>query len=308
MREAERLGVRLETGVRIVEVRSQGDGFTLVLMGSPPRKLVATPAFERDAIVKELDSLALPHGTADLPATLEAIEDVLQTARRDQPRLEQEEIYFLTDLGRVGWLPDLRGPAEVAAFRERAGRLAEQTALSVIDVGQPAADNLAIESLRVADAFASLAREVTIEAAAVNFGRQARLHQLVEFFVDDRRAGEAFVDLPPGDRATAAFTYRFDSPGDHVVRANLAGDLLEIDNHRWLSLAVRESIKVLCINGKPAGEAFGGATDYLEVALSPQKEGGRPGLVLPEIVLESALQEIDLRRYKIIEDATGPVA
>ncbi|MGE0609951.1 MAG: BatA domain-containing protein [Pirellulales bacterium] len=289
-----------ELAGQIVQGSSQGDAFTLVLLGSPPRKLVATPVFERDALLKELENLALPHGTADLPATLEAVEDVLQTARRDQPRLEQEEVYFLTDLGRVGWLPDLRGPAETAAFRERAQRLAEQTALSVIDVGQSGADNLALESLRVADSFASLAREVTLEAEAVNLGRQPRLHQLIEYFVDDRRAGEAFVDLPPGDRATAAFTYRFDTPGDHVVKAQIVGDLLEIDNNRWLSLAVRRSIRVLCINGKPAGDAFAGATDYLEVALAPKKDDGNPSLVLPEVKLESALQEIDLRSYDCV--------
>lgn len=289
-----------ELAQQIIRDSSQGDGFTVVLMAAPPRKLVATPAFERDALIQELEALALPHGTADLPATLEVVEDILQTARRDQPRLQQEEIYFLTDLGRVGWRPDLHGPAETAAFRDRARRLSEQAALSVIDLGQSGADNLAISELRGADSFAALSREATIEADIVNLGRQPRLHQLVEFFVDDRRAGESYVDLEPGDQVTAAFSYRFDNAGDHVIRARLAGDLLDIDNNRWLALSVKESIRVLCVNGKPAGQPFAGATDYLEVALSPQHTDGRTGLVQTETVLESSLSEIDLRRYDCV--------
>ncbi|MFH1267758.1 MAG: BatA domain-containing protein, partial [Planctomycetota bacterium] len=91
-----------EVAARIVEESPQGDGFTLVVMSAPPRVVVGNPVFEPRDFLPELDDLALPHTTADLPATLAQVEQVLFTARREHPRLVREEVYFLSDLGRVG--------------------------------------------------------------------------------------------------------------------------------------------------------------------------------------------------------------
>jgi len=57
--------------------------------------------------------------------------------------------------------------------------------------------------------------------------------------------------------------HRFDSPGDHVVEVHLADDGLPLDNRRWMSVPVRESIRVLCIGGRPA--------ETRHLALAPQK-------------------------------------
>lgn len=289
-----------ELAAQIVDESVQGDGFTVVLMSDPPRAVVATPSFERDGLIEELAAVPLPHGGADLPATIDEIEEVLSAARREQPRLEQEEIYFLTDLGRVGWAPRFAGAADAAAFRQKCQKLSRAASLMVIDVGQPDADNLALTGIRPVESFASVFRDVPIEAQVVNLGRQARQRQLVEFFVDGRRAGEDYADVDPGEQTTVSFAYRFDAPGDHLVEARLAGDLLDVDNHRWLSLPVKEALEVLCVNGRPAGGDFGGATDYLAVALAPEADDQRRSLVRCESVTESALLELDLRRYDCI--------
>ena len=59
-----------ELARQIVEESPQGDAFTLVLMSSPPRVVVAAPALEPGEIVREIDNLRLPQTTADLPATI----------------------------------------------------------------------------------------------------------------------------------------------------------------------------------------------------------------------------------------------
>lgn len=289
-----------EVATQIVDEANQGDGFTLVLLSDPPRAVVGTPAFDRADFVREIENLALPHTTADLPATLVKVEEVLQAARRDQPRLEQEEVYFLTDLGKVGWLPELEGDAAVTEFRQRTERIARQAQLSVIDLGQAASDNLAVSDVRAVDPFATLAQEVAVEAEVLNLGRQPRTRQLVEFFVDGRRAGEDYVDVDGGERKLASFAYRFDAPGDHAIEARLAADLLDVDNHRWLSLPVKEFIRVLCVDGRPSGKAFGGAADYLAVALAPEGRHFERSLVRPEVVSESALSELELDQYECI--------
>ncbi|HEV3021657.1 MAG TPA: BatA domain-containing protein, partial [Pirellulales bacterium] len=258
-----------ELAGRIVDESSQGDGFTLVLLASPPRVVVGNPAFEWAEFKDELDHLRLLDGGADLPATLAKVEEVLDAARRDNTRLTHHEIYFLTDLGKNTWLPNLRGADAAAEFRQRSERLAAQASIVVADLGQDAAENLAVESLSVAEPYATVGRELKFEAVVRNYGRQPRTRQLVELYVDGRRAGEDHVDLPAGGAAQAALTYRFDTPGEHQLEIRVAGDLLDVDNHRWRAVPVAGRLRVLCVNGKPSGGTYQGATDYLVVALAP---------------------------------------
>ncbi len=289
-----------ELAARIVEESPQGDGFTLVLFSDPPRVVVANPVFEARSILPEIDNLTLPHASADLPATLAQIEQVLLHARREHPRLTREEVYFLTDLGRVGWLVDPRDQAARADFLQRSKQLAESARLVVIDLGQEGAGNLAVTGVRTDDPFATVGRNVNIEAEVKDFGGQARGRQLVELLVDGRRVAQEHVDLAAGGEASVGFSYRFEAPGDHTLEVRLEGDLLEVDNHRWLALPVKPFVRVLCVDGRPSGEPFGGATDYLVAALAPEDDPLGRVEVRPEVVPESRLLELNLADYDCI--------
>lgn len=289
-----------ELAKRIVTESRQGDGFTLVLLASPPRVIVGTPVFERSAFLKELESLRVLETDADLPGTLVRVEEILTTAQREHARLDRAEVLFLTDLGRNTWMPDLHGAGAVADFRERSERWASVAALVVADLGQDGADNLALTDLRPLESYTTLAKDATLEADLHNFGRQNRSRQTVELFVDGRRAGETHVDLPPNETATATFGYRFDTPGEHAVEVRAAGDSLDVDNHRWLALPVVNHLRALCINGKPAGGDFQGATDYLAVALSPNGPTDEKSVIRPDVLSERALSETDLDQYDCV--------
>lgn len=287
-----------ELASTIVDESRRGDGLSFLLMASPPRAIIASPAFEPRAVLEEIDNLVLPHTEADLLATLDKIKEVLDRVEKETPRLHQHEIYLLTDLQRVTWLPGGREKIR-DELRRRGRELSERATLTVIDLGQDHCDNLAVTRLTTTDPLATVARDVVFETQVHNFGRQRRAAQLVELYVDGRRAGEETVDLEPGDEAVVTFSYRFDTGGDHGIEARISGDPLDVDNHRWLSLTVKQSIRVLCVNGKPAGAGFRGATDYLEVALAPSGDSQR-GLIRPEVVPESALVELDLDAYDCI--------
>lgn len=285
---------------RIVDESRQGDGFTLVLMASPPRVLVGTPAFEPRQILAEIEQLNYLDGGADLRATLDKVQKILDDARREQPRLAREEIYFLTDLGRTTWAPELDGKEAEEEFRRRSRQLAGSAAVVVADLGQKDAENAALVSLNAVEPYLTVAREVTLEAQVHNFSRQPRRQLGVELYVDERRAGETKLDLEPEGEATATFSYRFDLPGEHKVEARLAPDLLDVDNHRWLSLPAERQLRVLCVNGRPSGGVFQGATDYLAVALSPGGPTDDRSAVRPDVVPETALVELDLEQYDAV--------
>jgi Mg-chelatase subunit ChlD len=284
---------------QIVEERSQGDGLTLILMADPPQVIVGTPSFSAAEFLGEIAATKITHGGADLATTLTQIEQVLAAARREFPRLTREQVYFLTDLGRTSWSPDL-GAASIAEFRERARRLGEAAALTVIDLGQSGADNAAIEQLRLADGVVTVGQATMLAAEVRNFGRQAKAQQTVELHIDGERTAERTVDLAAGGSTAVNFPCYFDAAGEHVVELRMTPDLLDIDNHRYLAIGVKDQLRVLCVDGRPAGGRFKSATDFLMVALSPPAGERQRSRVRPEVVNESALLDTDLTQYDCV--------
>ena len=122
----------------------------------------------------------------------------------------------------------------------------------------------------------------------------------MELLVDGRRIEQKFVDVPAGGEISLNFTHRFETPGDHALEIRASGDALEEDNHRFLALGVRQEIRVLCIDGRPSGQPFGGAADYLAEALAPQGNDGAHSAVKTEVAAESALGERELTRYDCV--------
>ena len=68
-----------QLATQIVEESAQGDAFTLLVMASPPTVIVGSPAVEPREFIEEIENLKLPHGGADLPATLAEIELVIES-------------------------------------------------------------------------------------------------------------------------------------------------------------------------------------------------------------------------------------
>lgn len=287
-----------QLAVQLVEESSQGDAFALVLMAAPPVVVVGAPSVEQRQVVEEIEGLRMPHGGANLPATLAAVERIVQAG--EESGLHRKEVYFLSDLGRNTWLNDSSAPG-ASDFRQRISRLARQAALLVVDLGQAVSENLAITSLTASEAFATPSRESNFSVQVRNFGAQPRNHHLVELYVDGRRSKETYVDVGAGEQTPLTLSHRFDTPGDHVVEVRLGNDLLNIDNHRWLSVPVKDRIRVLCVNGKPATTPMSGATDYLTLALNPEAGAGSSlGVVEPEVISESLLLERDLSKYDCV--------
>jgi hypothetical protein len=288
-----------ELARQIVEESPQGDAFTLILMAAPPRMVVGRPALEPREIVGEIDSLQLTHAGADLPATVRMVRRMVDAAEREDPRLARHEVYFLSDMQRASWAPKLSETA-TAEFQQQTSELSEKAVLFVIDLGQPATENVAITSLRAPDPLVMVGRKVSLVTELKNFGHEPRRHQPVTLLVDHRRIEQKNVDVAPESAASIEFSYRFDTPGDHAIEVQTTGDGLEIDNHRFLAAPVRQAIRVLCIDGRPSGEAFHGAADYLAVALAPQGSKANQALVQANVASEAALMEGNLNKYDCV--------
>ena len=98
---------RFETAKRmageLVRDSLQGDGFSLVLLATPPLVVVDDPVFDREELASEIGELQHTDGGADLAATLAEVERVMDRAAQREPRLLQRRVCLFSDLGRTTW-------------------------------------------------------------------------------------------------------------------------------------------------------------------------------------------------------------
>jgi hypothetical protein len=295
---------------QIVEQSPRGDGFTLIQMANPPRIIVATPGVEKDPIRQEIQGLELLHTGADLATTLGEVHRILDSARRDSPRLTRQEVYFFSDLQRGTWMPV--GDAAKTEIRTRATSLAATARLKVMNLGQAGDDNLAVTQLDIREPVVLAGQNVALDAGIRDYGHVTRQHQAVDLLVDGRAAGRQYVDIPVGGNQVARFHYTFESSGDHWIEARLAGepaksgdprslvDGLEVDDHRYLAVHVRQALRVLCVDGRPAGDPRQSSVFYLNVALQSQSDPNNRSQVETETATETAILERNLGNYDCV--------
>ncbi len=278
---------------QIVRESSGGDGFSVVLMAAPPRRIVPEPSEDGRKVVAEIENLHLTHGNADLAATLNTVESLVRASPGKYPA---REVYFLTDLQQSTWIA--RQPAPLSATLQK---IKDRAQTVFVDVGREGAGNLAVTSLVLDDSMATTGRETPIIATLTNYG-ETRTDVSARLFVGKARATasdkaydlreikEAIVkQVKHGEATPVAFTYKFPSAGDYVLVVQVAHDDLEVDDMRSAVVTVKNTVPVMLVNGKPAVEAFDRATEWLRMALNPFDEGATPAGIAarPKVLSQS---------------------
>jgi hypothetical protein len=269
---------------QIVRDSTGGDGFSVVLMASPPRRIVPEPSEDGRKVLAEIEGLRLTHGNADLAGTLSTVESLVQSSPGKFP---DREVYFLTDMQQSTWIA--RQPAMVAPILQKIQARAHTI---FIDVGRDCPSNLAVTDLSLGDSLATTGRAVPILATLHNYG-ETRTDVSVRLSVGRAKsvAGERPVELHEVDEALVrraernqptpvAFKYKFPTPGDYVLSVQVSHDDLELDDVRSVVVTVKDTVPVLLVNGKPAAELYDRATEWLRNALNPFEGGGIPATVV----------------------------
>jgi hypothetical protein len=267
----------------LVQSAQQGDGFTLTLMSETPLAIIADVTSDQNAAAEVISQLRLPHTTANLAATLAELERQLKTAQREHGRLVQHRIVFYTDLDAVAWR-DL----STEAVRQQLARLRDSADLIVVNVAGETTGNLAVTSLELNDPLPTVSRPVTVSATVKNFDLEAKQTEL-SLLVDGRVVQAQSVSVPAGGSATVQLPHRFTTAGDRAFEVRLGDDRLPIDNHRFLAVSVRESIRVLVIGSSDR------ASRRIAAALEPFQATAPRAAV--EVAAETALLERDLRQF-----------
>ncbi len=280
---------------RIVRESSGGDGFSVVLMAAPPRRIVPEPSEDAHKVAAEIDALRLTHGNADLFGTLSTVESLVQASPGKYP---DREVYFLTDLQQSTWIA--RQPAALSASLQK---IQARARTIFVDVGREAG-NVAVTELSLGEAMASTGRETPLLATLHNYG-ETRTDVSVRLYVggaadvrretrsgagDLREVGEVLLRKVERNQDTpVTFKYKFPAPGDYVLQVQVQHDGLELDDVRSAVVTVKNTIPVMLVNGKPAVEVYDRATEWLRTALNPFDDGPVPASVAarPKVLSES---------------------
>jgi hypothetical protein len=258
---------------QIVRDSPRGDGFSVVLMSAPPKRIVPEPSDDSSRVLAEIAAARLPHGNADLAATLNTVENLV---RQSPAKFDQREVYFITDLQLSTWL--VKQPGSLAPVLQKIQERAPTTVL--VDVGAEGIANTAVASVSLGTPVVSVGTPTSITATIFNYGSAEREQARVELWIGKARAIAAdppfkmiFQGVRPERLAhganTVTFSHTFRAPGDYVVQVRVEPDALEVDDTRSFVVTVKKDVPVMLVNGKPAVEPFDRGAEWLRLALDP---------------------------------------
>jgi hypothetical protein len=292
-----------------------GDQVALLLADARPRVLLPpTPVGEqgRRQLEQALEDLSPSARGLDLGAAFAVLDELCGKLADAAGAALPKRIVVFSDLQRRDWL-DENGPrhAGVPAFIDKIRK--EGGEFVFARLGQRAArPNLAITDLSVVPALVGEDTWIEIRATIENLGDEEFTG--VDFTVRvDPETGAASQEPQMGEvlRVAARGTeirrlaHRFTTPGYHTVVAELRSDGLLIDNRRFLTLRVEDSVKVLLVDGNPSSDPVERETFHLQVALEPEDDsmGAVQGRFTPfqaVYVTPDRLGEVAWKEYPVV--------
>ena len=276
----------------VLDKSAAGDGYSLVLLGSPAQVIVPGPADDREKVAREVDELKLPHGSADVAGGLHAVAEIVAKSKA-QGKYARREVYFLTDLRRGSWPlpasaapPGYSGPGTMSGPTEAWARILDSAGVVAVDVAGRDADNVAITAVSLGDPLPLIHTDLAVTATLHNHGRSVRTQVPVSLFLHraaDRSAptelGQKLIDLQPNASVTVTFPLekqnRFREAGQYVLQVRAGEDALRLDDTRSLAVTVRDTIPVMVVNGKPSPDPLDRASGFLSRALNPFPDNER---------------------------------
>jgi hypothetical protein len=235
---------------------------------------------------------ALP--VSAVPARFEqAFLTLLKTIEREPAA--NRSLCVISDFRRHDWLGGEGGvPKQLAALA------AKVPDLTLIDVGQPVAADLAITDVRCDERILTAGVACPFRLTVVNRG--TRDSDGADVAITAERAPAGRVTLPAmaaGASRDVFVPVTFTRAGPVTVETELTGgDSLAMDNRRDYAGAVEAAIRVLVVDGEPDPDAVRSESFFLRHALAPP--GGRVSGVEVAVVDENSFDPANLEGVRVL--------
>ncbi len=277
---------------RLVDSFPPTDAVSLVTLAAPATAVLDLPVYDRRFVRDQLRGVEVTERSTDVIGALRTAGEVLSESPGPQVN---RAVYLISDLPRSTWQESAGADGDaVTAWRQLAKLTPRPTeSLYVLPVAADAPPNLAVVRLAAESTLVGTGVPVRIVAEVANFGPTTARGVVLQV----RRDGQIVRRQPlpriePGAPATTVATIVFDGVGTHIVEAKLAGqaaDALREDDTRYLSLEVRETVRVLVVDGRPGTTQLAGQAGFLVAALAPGGQAVTQAVLLPTIIGDAEL-------------------
>jgi len=270
-----------EQALSISRQMPTGSALALVLASAGNVAPIAELTLEKSRVVDSIEQLTPTAKAADFTGGVRRATTVLSNAFHKERR-----IYVLTDGQAAGWgdapMPTGENAPEVAVFNVTKGKAA-WTNRAVVD----------IEAVPVPE---SGANAVAITASLVNWSTSPA-SVTASLKIDGVVVAKGTAELPAGGQAKKRFVHILgaDHAGLHEVQVSIDPDDFALDDQRYASLAMVQSLRVLFINGDPRTARNEDEGFFVESAL----QSAESGITVTSLVPDDAAQA-DLSSYGVI--------
>ena len=190
-----------------------------------------------------LGPLAISQTAAAATEAIDAVER-LPAAREDETRI----VYLVSDFRATEW-------NEPAAIRKALEKLsiggAQLHLVNCVDVGR---GNLALAQLQPAPGVRAANVPLMVDVAVTNHGMSAVRN--VSVLLEENgstRPAVVIEEIPAGKTVSRRFPVIFPTAGEHLLKAQLESDAVEIDNLLFAVVDIAAAAPVLIIDGGPDG-------------------------------------------------------
>ncbi len=272
-----------------------GSSAQVILSGGSPRKLLDQATTELDLVPKQLSDVPSMSG----PLAANDAFQAATSALKDAPNAARE-VVIVSDFQEADW----KAIADGAALPALDNLLKQEPKpqITFYRVGSDLAENLSIASADISALVAAESQPIGLRVRIKNHGKRPWQDVAVHLEADGARLRTARVSLAPEGEAVLSFTHAFDKVGDHSLSVRLEGDSFADDNAFHSIVQVRNQLNVLLIDGNPGKDPLSGATDFLEIALTPHTAAAASlkDLIRTKKIDMRKLRDDDLRQQEVI--------
>jgi hypothetical protein len=208
-----------------------------------------------DEVNSFLEKTAVSESAVSPPEAFQAVLGLPDSAEG-----ESKVVYIISDFRRRQWTGN---PQAKQLLEDLRGKVADMHLIQCVDEDRP---NLAITQLEPESGIRAAGVETWMLLTVANYGDDAAAAVPVSITQDGHKLPAVeFDEIGPGEEVTRRFRVAFPSAGPHELHAQLPGDPLATDNHRYFAADVPNTFPLLIIDGSPGGDdGF-----YLQTALNP---------------------------------------
>ena len=300
----------IEEAQATLAVCEPGDGVALFVAGSVPRPIIQKPTADHKAVEAALAGLAPTGGTMKVPEALDAAVTALKEGSNPA-----KMIVLVTDGQALGW--NVENEARWRFLADDAKKFPTPLRFFCRTLKLPGTfHNATLADLAFSRPVVGTDRPVSIAVKITNSGTVRVEPSGVNLSVDGEAVGrQPIAPIPPGAEEAVRFEHRFQTPGPHVVSAQVVcEDDLPGDNSDTRVLEVLDVLKVLVVDGAPSPLPLEGASAFVDIALTPGAAGEEPAapagktdeaqepVLVGHLVLPTVLAAPDISRAGNLKD------